>query len=143
PVLFDDIHQVAFDLDGDGDVDDAAGIALAGLLSFFPTAAQELPQSIQARIDDGMIVWPLEVPDARTVPDAPDVPDVRAVRLPDGAPASALADVIGNAPIVWEPADAARAELAVDADGGGVSGRLGFAMPAEVQDAIAVPLARY
>lgn len=141
PTTFEEVRAMAFDLDGDGRSDNAAGTTLMSLFANFSDAAEKLPQNINDALSEGGVTWYLALDrDADT--GAPAVSLFGEEMVGDAAPGTVFSDMLGDWPVTWVPAVGAVGELTVAADGM-LSGNVGFAMPAEAAATLAAPMAQY
>jgi hypothetical protein len=137
PTSYDEVRAMSFDLDGNGRRDNAAGATLMSLFANFSDAAATLPKNINAALTDGGVTWYVAVDrEAGTVSLFGDE------MVGDAAPGTVFADMLGDWPVTWIPANGTVGELAVGADGM-LTGNVGFAMPAEFASTLVAPMAQY
>jgi hypothetical protein len=142
PRTFDDVRRVAFDLDQNGTLDNAAGTTLMSFFMNFDGAGDLLPELVNQALADERVSWYIAV--KRDV--AAGRAEVMAVYgtdadAGDAVPGTLFADVIGDWPVTWMATTGIAGEVA--ADGASLSGRLGFALPQSALHALAEPMARY
>jgi hypothetical protein len=142
PRSFDDVRRVAFDLDGNGTLDNAAGSTLVSFFMNFESAADVLPQLVNQALADERVSWYVAVRrDAQA-----GRSEIMAVYgsdadAGDAVPGTLFADVVGDWPVTWMATTGIAGEVA--ADGTSLEGRLGFALPQSALISIAEPMARY
>lgn len=142
PRTFDDVRRVAFDLDGNGTLDNAAGSTLVSFFMNFESAADALPRLVNQALADERVSWYVAVnrdgQSGRSQVTAMYGSDADAG---DAVPGTLFADVIGDWPVTWMATTGIAGE--VTADGTSLAGRLGFALPRSALVGIAEPMARY
>ncbi len=142
PRTFDDVRRVAFDLDRNGTLDNAAGTTLMSFFMNFDGAGDELASLINQALAEERVSWYMAVRrDA-----AADRAEVMAVYgadadAGDAVPGTLFSDVIGDWPVTWMATTGIAGEVAVD--GASLSGRLGFALPRSALVQLAEPMARW
>lgn len=142
PHTFDDVRRVAFDLDQNGSLDNAAGTTLMSFFTNFDGAAAVLPELVNQALSDGRVSWYIAVDHDRRSGRAQVISVYGSdAESGDSVPGTLLADVIGDWPVTWMSTTGIAAEVAVD--GASLSGRLGFALPKSALVALAEPMARY
>ena len=164
--------EAALDLDGDGEVDNAGGNALAVFQVVIETAGEQLPLSVQDGLDGGRVDWLIEIGrdtvlpgraaaalhraadadrDARyeiddgveLVGDGRDDGDRLRTRAGRGVvPAAFLADVIGDWPVTWVNGVSLALEMRAPS-GGELDGRIAFATRRDFGPVVAGPLAAF
>jgi len=143
PQSFEDVRRVAFDLDGDGRLDNAAGATLMSFFMNFDGSAEALATLANQALADRRVDWfveldrdphegPAQVISIRGAIDADSI---------DALPATLLADVVGDWPVTWIEASTVAGEVAIE--GGWLKGRIGFALPADALPVVVEPMARY
>lgn len=147
PTSFEEVRQMAFDLDVNGTPDNAAGATLMSLFNTFDEAAETLPTLINDALVNDTAAWTLTVErDPETgIIDSVSLGDERKLGyLADSAPATLFSDLIGDWPVTWSEVHGAVGDFGVIAeDDGALYGRLGFAMPQATLRTLAEPMARF
>lgn len=142
PGSFDDVRRVAFDLDQNGTLDNAAGTTLMSFFMNFDGAGDELAAMINRALSEDRVSWYMAVRrDA-----ARDRAEVMAVYgtdadAGDAVPGTLFSDIIGDWPVTWMATTGIAGE--VSADGAALSGRLGFALPKSALVQLAEPMAAW
>lgn len=172
PQSSEEADEAAVDLDGDGEVDNAGGNALAVLQVVIETAGEELPLSVQNGLDGGRVNWIIEIGRDTVLPGraaaalhrAADVDRDGRYEIDDGVelvgdgrddgdrvrtragrgvvPAAFLADVIGDWPVTWVNGVAVGLEMRAPSDGE-LEGRIAFATRRDFGPVVAGPLAAF
>jgi hypothetical protein len=142
PATYVDAERVAFDLDGDGNRDNAGGAALASMFRTIENASELLPIALQSSLDRGQVSWALEVDRDLASGDVLAVRSVDPTGASDLIPASILSDILGDSPVTWAEARGFVTEFGVT-HAGQLSGRLGFALAEEELPVVVEPLARF
>jgi len=142
PKTFDDARRVAFDLDGNGTLDNAAGTTLMSFFMNFDGAGDALAEVLNQALVEERVNWYIAVD--RDV--ARGHAQVTAVYgsdadAGDAVPGTLFSDVIGDWPVTWMATTGIAGEVAVD--GSSLSGRLGFALPQSALALLAEPMARW
>jgi len=142
PHTFDDVRRVAFDLDQNGTLDNAAGTTLMSFFTNFDGAGDALAALVNQALAEERVTWYLTVDRGAEAGRA----QVLAVYgqdadAGDAVPGTLFSDVIGDWPVTWMATTGIAGE--VTADGSSLSGRLGFALPQSAITALAEPMARY
>jgi hypothetical protein len=163
--------EAALDLDGDGEVDNAGGNALAVFQVLIETAGEQLPVSVQDGLDSGRVDWIIEIGRDDIIPGraaaalhrAADADGDARYEIDDGVelvgngrddgdrlrtragrgvvPAAFLADVIGDWPVTWVNGVALALEMR--ASGAELAGRIAFATRRDFGPVVAGPLAAF
>ncbi len=113
-------EDLAFDLDGDGTLDNMAGNIFSALLQVYPD--RQLDAAWQAQLDArlaGPLVWTIEI-------ERCPAGDTRATLVDGAVPLGALADFTGAADDDWH--DVSHVELDLDVGVDEVDGRLGVVL---------------
>lgn len=164
--------EAALDLDGDGEVDNAGGNALAVFQVLIETAGERLPISVQDGLDSGRVDWIIEIGRDTVIPGraaaalhrAADADRDARYEIADGVelvgdgrddgdrfrtragrgvvPAAFLADVIGDWPVTWVNGVAVALEMR-SPPGGELAGRIAFATRRDFGPVVAGPLAAF
>lgn len=142
PRSFDDVRRVAFDLDGNGTLDNAAGTTLMSFFMNFDDAADALTAIANQALAEERVRWYIAVRTASE--DGPA--QVTAVYgadadAGDAVPGTLFSDIIGDWPVTWMATTGIAGEVSVD--GASLSGRLGFALPESALAALAEPMAAW
>jgi hypothetical protein len=142
PGSYEEARQLAFDLDGDGKRDNAAGSTLVSLFSNFEEAGPLISAAANAALAHD-VAWYLRVErdPATGVVHALSIA-AREEAAWDTMPATLLADALGDSPVKWVEVRQFTADLQVEHDGT-LSGRIGFGIPEEALTVFAAPMARF
>ena len=142
PNTFDDVRRVAFDLDQNGTLDNAAGTTLMSFFMNFDGAGNELAAIVNQALAEERVSWYMAV-DRDPSRDRAEVMAVYGTDADSGdaVPGTLFSDVIGDWPVTWMATTGIAGEVAVD--GAALSGRLGFALPKGALAALAEPMARW
>lgn len=142
PRTFDDVRRVAFDLDQNGTLDNAAGTTLMSFFMNFDGAGDALAGLVNQALAEDRVNWYIavkrDVPGNRSEVTAIYGTDAEAG---DSVPGTLFSDVIGDWPVTWMATTGIAGE--VSADGASLRGRLGFALPQSALVSLAEPMARY
>lgn len=142
PRTFDDVRRVAFDLDQNGTLDNAAGTTLMSFFMNFDGAGDTLAGLINQALTENRVSWYVavrrDVPNNRTEVMTVYGTDAEAG---DVVPGTLFSDVIGDWPVTWMATTGIAG--AVSADGASLRGRLGFALPQSALVSLAEPMAHY
>lgn len=142
PHTFDDVRRVAFDLDQNGSLDNAAGTTLMSFFMNFDGAGDALAGLVNRALAEDRVTWYIavdrDVRNGRAEVVAVYGQDADAG---DAVPGTLFSDVIGDWPVTWMATTGIAGEVA--ADGSALSGRLGFALPQGAIVSLAEPMARY
>src|SRR4029079_15816530 len=142
PRTFDDVRRVAFDLDQNGTLDNAAGTTLMSFFMNFDGAGDTLGALINQALTEDRVSWYVAV--------HRDVQNGRAEVMAvygtdaesgDAVPGTLFSDVIADGRVTWMATTGIAGEVA--ADGASLRGRLGFALPQSALVSLGEPMARY
>jgi hypothetical protein len=142
PATYMDAERVAFDLDGDGNLDNAGGAALTSMFRSFESASELLTNALQDSLDRGRVSWEFEVDRDLYSGDVLAVRSVDPTGASNRIPASILSDILGDSPVTWAEARGFVTEFGVTY-AGQLSGRLGFALAEEELTVLIEPVARF
>jgi hypothetical protein len=142
PRTFGDVRRVAFDLDQNGTLDNAAGTTLMSFFMNFDGAGDALAGMVNQALEEERVTWYIAV--RRDV--AAGRAEVMAVYgtdadAGDAVPGTLFSDIIGDWPVTWMATTGIAGEVSVD--GGSLTGRLGFALPKSAIAQLAEPMAAW
>jgi len=142
PRTFDDVRRVAFDLDQNGSLDNAAGTTLMSFFMNFDGAGDTLATLINQALTEDRVSWYVAVyRDAQRNRSQVVAVYGTDAESGDSVPGTLFSDVIGDWPVTWMATTGIAGEVA--ADGASLRGRLGFALPQSALVSLAEPMARY